>query len=80
MENEFSKLNKLYHYTSYETALKILESRRLRFGRQDAMNDFNEFEKQFFVKGCPNSKGLHFLEVLKSAETFFQIIKSWFRL
>lgn len=64
MENEFSKLNKLYHYTSYDTALKILESRSLRFGRQNEMNDFNEFEKQLFGKGNPDSNGLQFLEAL----------------
>lgn len=44
MEN-FEKMNKLYHYTTYDTALKILKSGCLKFGRLNNMNDIHENDK-----------------------------------
>ena len=38
----FQKTDKLYHYTSFETALKIIASGKLRYGRLRDMNDVNE--------------------------------------
>jgi hypothetical protein len=38
----FQKTDKLYHYTSFETALKIIASGKLKYGRLRDMNDVNE--------------------------------------
>lgn len=46
---QFEKMEKLYHFTSFDTALKIIESNRLRFGRLNNMNDFHENDKIVFV-------------------------------
>lgn len=45
----FEHTEKLYHFTKFDTALKILESNRLRFGRLDNMNDIHENDKIVFV-------------------------------
>ncbi len=45
----FEKTEKLYHYTTFDTALKIIESNRLRFGRLSNMNDIHEADKIVFV-------------------------------
>lgn len=39
----------MYHFTSFETALKIIESNSLRFSRLNNMNDFHENGKISFV-------------------------------
>lgn len=46
---QFKKMEKLYHFTSFDTALKIVESNRLRFGRLNNMNDIHENDKIVFV-------------------------------
>ena len=45
MKEKFEKTEKLYHFTSFDTALKIIESNRLRFGRLNNMNDIHENDK-----------------------------------
>lgn len=49
IKKEFEKTDKLYHFTSFDTALKIIESNRLRFGRLNNMNDLHENDKLCFV-------------------------------
>lgn len=49
IKEQFEKMEKLYHYTSFDTALKIIESNRLRFGRLNNMNDIHENDKIVFV-------------------------------
>lgn len=49
IKEQFEKTEKLYHFTSFDTALKIIESNRLRFGRLDNMNDIHEADKIMFV-------------------------------
>ena len=48
-------MEKLYHYTSFETAKKIIESNCLRFGVLSNMNDLHENDKMVFVdaSGAP---------------------------
>lgn len=41
----FQDTDKLYHYTSFETSLKIIASGQLRYGRLSNMNDVNEAYK-----------------------------------
>lgn len=45
----FKNTEKLYHFTSFDTALKIIESNKLKFGRLDNMNDIHENDKLMFV-------------------------------
>lgn len=49
MKEEFMKMKKLYHYTKFDTAIKILESHSLRFGRLHNMNDIHENDKLSYV-------------------------------
>ena len=49
IKEQFEKTEKLYHFTKFDTALKIIESNRLRFGRLDNMNDIHENDKIEFV-------------------------------
>lgn len=39
----------MYHFTTFDTALKIIESNRLRFSRLNNMNDIHENDKMVFV-------------------------------
>lgn len=48
IQEYFTKTNKLYHFTTFDTALKIIESNRLRFGRLSNMNDIHENDKLVF--------------------------------
>ena len=49
IKEQFEKMEKLYHFTSFDTAMKIIESNRLRFGRLNNMNDIHESDKIVFV-------------------------------
>lgn len=49
IREQFKQTEKLYHFTKFDTALKILESNRLRFGRLDNMNDLHENDKVVFA-------------------------------
>ena len=54
IKEQFQQTEKLYHFTSFDTALKIIESNRLRFGRLNNMNDLHENNKIAFVDGNSN--------------------------
>ena len=43
LKEEFMKMKKLYHYTKFDTAIKILESHSLRFGRLHDIPSFASF-------------------------------------
>ena len=47
-KSTFVTTNKLYHYTSFESAIKIIATNTLRFGRLEAMNDINEAYRSIF--------------------------------
>ena len=49
MREEFKNIKKLYHYTKFDTAIKILEAHSLRFGRLCNMNDIHENDKLSYV-------------------------------
>lgn len=49
IKNKFEQTDKLYHFTSFGTALKIIESNCLRFGRLSNMNDLHENDKLCYV-------------------------------
>ncbi len=51
MEKEvFKKLEKLYHFTSFDSCIKILLSNTLLFGRLCDLNDINELYRPLFSK------------------------------
>ena len=64
----FRKTEKLYHFTSFETALKIIESNSLKFGRLNNMNDIHENDKISFVDGNERSSEKFPLEVLNELQ------------
>ena len=49
MREEFKSINKLYHFTKFDTAIKILGSHNLKFGRLHNMNDIHENDKLSYV-------------------------------
>ena len=49
MRKDFKSINKLYHFTKFDTAIKILGSYNLRFGRLHDMNDIHENDKLSYV-------------------------------
>ena len=49
IKEQFEKTEKLYHFTSFDTALKIIESNHLRYGRLNNINDIHENDKIVFV-------------------------------
>ena len=49
IREQFKRTEKLYHFTSYDTAKLILESNQLRFGRLNNMNDIHENDKLMFA-------------------------------
>lgn len=49
MREEFESINKLYHYTKFDTAKKILVSHSLRFGKLCDMNDIHENDKVSYI-------------------------------
>lgn len=49
MRKEFKSINKLYHFTKFDTAIKILGLHNLRFGRLHNMNDIHENDKLSYV-------------------------------
>ena len=44
----FQKTERLYHYTSVCSAMKIIASGTLKFGNLKQMNDINEVYRQIF--------------------------------
>lgn len=47
-KEKFNSIEKLYHYTSFDTALKILLTNSLHFGKLEQMNDVNESYRSVF--------------------------------
>ena len=50
----FLKTEKLYHYTSFESAIKILVSNKLLFGKLSNLNDINESFRPLFYSSSIN--------------------------
>lgn len=49
IEKQFKNTDKLYHFTTLDSAIKIIESNSLRFGRLNKMNDIHETSKNMFA-------------------------------
>ena len=47
-QQNFQKIDKLYHYTKFVNAIKIIESNSLKFGCLDKMNDVYEAYKHIY--------------------------------
>lgn len=69
-KNEFNSIEKLYHYTKFDTAIEILLSKSLRFGVLSEMNDINESDRSVFCE-----QGLEFLskDVIEALKTYQQL-------
>ena len=50
-QKEFNSIEKLYHYTRFESCKKIIETNTLLFGRLKDMNDINELYRPLFNNG-----------------------------
>lgn len=46
---DFNRIEKLYHYTNFNSFMKIMESHSLKFGKLPQMNDINERQKEIFT-------------------------------
>ena len=46
----FIETEKLYHYTSFESAIKILASQQLRYSQLKGLNDINESYRPVYLK------------------------------
>ena len=46
----FAEAEKLYHYTSFESAIKILASQQLRYSQLKGLNDINESYRPVYLK------------------------------
>lgn len=55
IKEEFMNLTKLYHYTRFETAIEILQSNSLKFGKLKFMNDIHEVSKLVYVEFSKHS-------------------------
>lgn len=55
VREKFEEIEKLYHFTTFDTALKIIDSNRLRFGRLNNMNDLHEADKIVFINANAQS-------------------------
>ena len=48
-KEEFSKIEKLYHYTNMSSLTKILKMKSLLYGKLPRMNDINERQKEVYI-------------------------------
>ena len=46
---EFNQIEKLYHFTSFESAIKIIASHKLRYSPIQGLNDINESYRSIFA-------------------------------
>ena len=68
LQVQFRSLPKAYHYTTFQTAIKILESKSLRFGKLNNMNDFHENDKLCFVDSNKDPIGPDSFDVLEALQ------------
>ena len=50
LRERFADMTRLYHFTNFDAACKIIESRQLRFGKLSQMNDLIENDKIVFQR------------------------------
>ena len=50
IRERFAEMTRLYHFTSFDAACKMIESKRLRFGKLSRMNDLIESNKIVFQR------------------------------
>lgn len=54
IKQSFNNTERLYHYTPFDSAIKILQSRTLLFGRLKDMNDINELYRPMVPEFNPS--------------------------
>lgn len=50
LRESFAEMTRLYHFTNFDAACKIIESKQLRFGKLSRMNDLIENNKIVFQR------------------------------
>ena len=53
--DRFEEMSRLYHFTNFDAACSIIESRKLRFGKMFKMNDLNESGRIVFKRFLTHS-------------------------
>ena len=71
LKRKFNSTEKLYHYTTFEKGIKILQSGFLLFGRQKDMNDINELHRMLTLSRSCNC-------VQENSDGLFDLMKSDF--
>ena len=85
IKHRFNNTEKLYHYTTFESAIKILQSRTLLFGRLKDMNDINELYRPLAFDFHPNHRNEYNEEVYAKMELDFSkyqqisLTRDWIR-
>ena len=67
-KKRFNNTDKLYHFTSFESAVKIIASKQLRYGKLSDMNDINESYKNFYY-----NKEISIEDIKKECNRYRQI-------
>ena len=73
IRNQFNNTEKLYHYTTFENAIKILQSHSMLFGRLKDMNDINELYRPLAFDFHPS----HFGDF--SEETYIKMVQDLYK-
>lgn len=68
---DFISIPKLYHYTTFDNAIKIVLGKSLKFGRLPFMNDYLESNKMF---GCSIHTEKHVLDTISKEILSYQQI------
>lgn len=71
IRNQFNNTERLYHYTTFNNAIKILQSHTLLFGRLKDMNDINELYRPLAFEYHPDNHG-NKEEFEKMSQDFFK--------
>lgn len=56
IKDRFIRTEKLYHFTSFRSALDIIKSSSLKFGRMEKLNDINESYRPVYYDFTGNAK------------------------
>lgn len=73
--NRFEEYNPLYHFTSFESAIRILASKKIRYGKMDKMNDPNESYRQIYcITDNVSSESYEKIDAIRNELEYYQQI------
>lgn len=73
IKENFNSANRLYHFTRFETALKIIASDKLRFGKLSGMNDVCENSKLIYNRFCSDVQDCSTNDIFNEMSNYRQI-------